>query len=130
MTVTATDYKACVEDIEQAYEFMLAYAAQGRDEEAREGMPIRPQLERLADGLQRLPGLAGTEADRMGEEGAAFVALLDADAGRAATAVSLALATPNISSQLVDNLNASVHVRTLLTDLFLFDEAVKVFRRG
>jgi hypothetical protein len=35
------------------------------------------------------------------------------------------LAQPTISSQLVDNLNASIHLRALLTDLFLIDEALK-----
>jgi hypothetical protein len=34
-----------------------------------------------------------------------------------------------VSSQLVDNLNASIHVRALLTDLFLIDEAVKSLSR-
>jgi hypothetical protein len=29
-----------------------------------------------------------------------------------------------IGSQLVDNLNASMHLRALLTDLFLIDEAI------
>ena len=36
------------------------------------------------------------------------------------------LAQPAIGSQIVDNLNASTHVRTLLTDLFLLDEALKI----
>ena len=31
----------------------------------------------------------------------------------------------SISSQLVDNLNASIHLRTLLTDIFLIDETLK-----
>ena len=31
-----------------------------------------------------------------------------------------------IGSQVVDNLNATTHVRTLLTDLFLLDEAAKI----
>jgi hypothetical protein len=35
------------------------------------------------------------------------------------------LAQPGISSQLVDNLNASIHLRALLTDLFLIDEIVR-----
>ena len=35
------------------------------------------------------------------------------------------IAQPSISSQLVDNLNASIHVRALLTDLFLIDEILK-----
>jgi hypothetical protein len=31
----------------------------------------------------------------------------------------------SISSQVVDNLNASIHLRALLTDLFLIDEVLK-----
>ena len=32
----------------------------------------------------------------------------------------------SIGSQVVDNLNATTHVRTLLTDLFLLDETIKI----
>jgi hypothetical protein len=32
------------------------------------------------------------------------------------------LSKPDISSQLVDNLNASIHLRAVLTDIFLLDE--------
>jgi len=35
------------------------------------------------------------------------------------------LAQSSISSQLIDNLNASIHLRALLTDLFLISEVVK-----
>jgi hypothetical protein len=35
------------------------------------------------------------------------------------------LSRADISSQLVDNLNASIHLRALLTDLFIVDEALK-----
>jgi hypothetical protein len=38
--------------------------------------------------------------------------------------VQLALMQRAIGSQLVDNLNASIHLRALLTDLFLIDEAL------
>jgi hypothetical protein len=34
-------------------------------------------------------------------------------------------AQPSISSQLIDNLNASIHLRALLTDLFLIDEILR-----
>ena len=54
----------------------------------------------------------------------AFLAVLDRDAGSALAAIELVLAQPSISSQLVDNLNASIHVRTLLTNLFLIDEVL------
>jgi len=43
--------------------------------------------------------------------------------------VHLVLVQPSISSQLVDNLNASIHLRALLTDLFLIDEILKAYRR-
>ena len=52
----------------------------------------------------------------------AFLAVLDRDAAASLAAVRLVLAQPAISSQLVDNLNASIHLRALLTDLFLIDE--------
>ena len=45
--------------------------------------------------------------------------------GAALAAVRLVQAQPSISSQLVDNLNASIHLRALLTDLFLLDEILK-----
>jgi hypothetical protein len=37
----------------------------------------------------------------------------------------LVLAQKSISSQLVDNLNATIRLCTLLTDIFLIDEALK-----
>ena len=42
--------------------------------------------------------------------------------------VKVVLSRPGISSQLVDNLNVSTHLRAVLTDLFLLDEAVKSLR--
>ena len=45
---------------------------------------------------------------------------------KAGAAIRLVLAQPAISSQLIDNLNASVHLRTLLTDIFLLDETLKI----
>jgi hypothetical protein len=32
---------------------------------------------------------------------------------------------PGISSQMIDNINASIHVRALLTDVFIIDEVIK-----
>ena len=51
--------------------------------------------------------------------------MLDRDARDSLAAIELVLAQPSISSQLVDNLNASIHLRALLTDLFLIDEILK-----
>ncbi len=43
----------------------------------------------------------------------------------AITAVELVLAQPAIGSQLIDNLNASIHLRALLADLFLVAEILE-----
>jgi hypothetical protein len=51
-----------------------------------------------------------------------FLDVFDADTTKALAAMELVLAQSRISSQLIDNLNASLHVRTLLTDVFLLDE--------
>ena len=40
-------------------------------------------------------------------------------------AIRLVLGQPGISSQMIDNLNASIHVRALLTDVFVVDEILK-----
>jgi hypothetical protein len=55
----------------------------------------------------------------------AFLDALGRDSAVAAASVRLVLAQSGISSQLVDNLNASIHLRAVLTDIFLVDEALK-----
>lgn len=125
------DFAACVEAIESSYEFMLAYAAQGRDKEsaANDGPSIRAFLTSLSGALHAIDGalqdkiksVASDNTDRLG----GFADVLKDDANRAAAAVDLALSVPSISSQLVDNLNASIHLRALLTSLFLADEALR-----
>jgi hypothetical protein len=56
--------------------------------------------------------------------------VLNRDARDSLAAVELVLVQPSISSQLVDNLNASIHLRALLTDLFLIDELLKTRRQA
>jgi hypothetical protein len=118
--------------IEECYEFMLAYAAQGLpgDVGRQSGGQLRGFLQRAVEALS---GLAETYAVVMKEEGLApaeryqdFLVVLDRDARDSLAVVHLVLAQPNISSQLIDNLNASIHLRALLTDLFLIDEILKV----
>jgi hypothetical protein len=111
--------------IEECYEFMLAYAGQGlpRDAAGRDGL-IRDFLSRAA---QALAGLENAYASVVppGEAYAAFQTVLARDARDSLVAVELVLAQPAIGSQLIDNLNASIHLRALLTDLFLIDEILK-----
>ena len=120
------DFRACVDAIESSYEFMLAYAAQGRD---GEGGNIRTQLESLSAGLGAIGDAVQKEIDRAGGENSAqmmqFAAVLAADAGKAKAAVDMTLSTPSIGSQIIDNLNATIHLRALLTSIFLIDEAIR-----
>jgi hypothetical protein len=116
--------------VEEAYEFMLAYAAQGH-QRSTEGDHIRDYLERADAALDGI-GEAALAAAVAGAADPAifrpFVAMLDDDARKARTILQMALAQRAIGSQLIDNLNASIHVRALLTDLFLIDETVAAAR--
>lgn len=117
--------------IEESYEFMLAYAAQGLPGE--EGHPSREQvrefLHRLAEALDGLAENCATLVKQQGRDptgrSQAFFAVLDRDARDSLAAIELVLAQPAISSQLIDNLNASVHLRALLTDVFLIGEVLR-----
>jgi hypothetical protein len=115
--------------IEEAYEFCLAYAAQGR--RGDEGGPSGELRRLLGRALAALDGLAEAAAAELagapGVAGAAqaFLEVVRSDAAKAGAAIRLVLAQGAISSQLIDNLNASIHLRALLTDLFLIDESLK-----
>jgi hypothetical protein len=120
--------------IEECYEFMLAYAAQGlpSDEGSHSGGQIREYLGRA---VKAMSGLAESYATAVKQERLepaqryqAFFAVLDRDAHDSLAAVELVLAQPTISSQLIDNLNASIHLRALLTDLFLLSEIANTQR--
>jgi hypothetical protein len=108
--------------IEECYEYMLAYAGQGVSGQ-NDGL-IRDFLSRAA---QALAGIEKAYESAVSPAGpyAAFQAVLARDARDSLAAVELVLAQPAISSQLIDNLNASIHLRALLTDLFLVDEILK-----
>jgi hypothetical protein len=120
-----------IDAIESGYEFLLAYAAQGRDSDrgAGAGRNVREFLEAMQHALDGLATVVGDCAAEVGADiaavGAPFFAALARDAETARAAVNLVLAQTDVSSQLVDNLNASIHLRALLTDLFLVDEALK-----
>jgi hypothetical protein len=117
--------------IEECYEFMLAYAAQGlpSDEGSQSGKQIREYLGRAVTAISGLAEGCATAIKQEHLESAerfkAFFAVLDRDARDSLAAIELVLAQPSISSQLIDNLNASIHLRALLTDLFLVSEIVR-----
>ncbi len=119
--------------IEECYEFMLAYAGQGlpSDQGSQSGGQLRDFMGRAVNALAGIAECC-TEAVHVNDEGLepagkyqAFIAVLDRDAHDSLAALELVLAQPVISSQVIDNLNASIHLRALLTDLFLIDEILK-----
>ena len=122
--------------IEECYEFMLAYAGQGlaSDGGGGKGGQIREYLQKCDSALTGLADFLTGFVARLNVESmapyGAFMAVIDRDARDARAAVGLVLAQTSISSQLVDNLNASIHLRALLTDLFLIDEVFKAHRRS
>jgi hypothetical protein len=129
--MTSDDLKQRIEAIETGYEFMLAYAAQGRetDKGAAAGRNVREYLDKMVAALDGLGAVINACASGVDPElpkvGAAFFAAVESDARIAIATIRLVLARADISSQLIDNLNASIHLRALLTDLFVVDEALK-----
>ncbi len=119
--MTSTNWSSRIDTIERGYEYLLAYAAQGRQND--EGSEARPRLARAM--FQALDGLGELMTAAVGAErpecGVAFSRLLKQDAAKARGAIGLVLSRPSISSLLVDNLNASIHLRALLTDCFLLN---------
>ena len=128
---TVAELGSRINIIEEAYEFMLAYASQGlsSDQDNDPGRQAREYLKRCDAALTSFGDFLLGFIDRLGLEPAApyraFIGVIDRDARDAQAAIQLVLAQPAISSQMVDNLNASIHLRALLTDLFLIDEVFK-----
>jgi hypothetical protein len=117
--------------IEECYEFMLAYAAQGIPAEAgsSSGEQLREFLKRAVGAISGLAESCELEVKEQGleprERYEAFLRVVERDARDSLAAIELVLAQPSISSQLIDNLNASIHLRALLTDLFLLSDVLK-----
>lgn len=117
--------------VEEAYEFFLAYAAQGlrKEGEGGAGAELRSYLARLDEALTGLEELVLRSADDLGLEPADrfrdFADVVAEDARRAGAAIRLVASRPSISSELVDNLNATIHLRALLLDFFVLGEILE-----
>ncbi len=122
-----------IESIERGYEYLLAYAAQGRQDDA--GTELRETLERCMprwrsrvarDGRvrrrrRRFRRRCGRGRPRRHR---CYLAAVERDAPRRTRRHRPGAGRRAVASLLVDNLNASVHLRALLTDLFLLDQAL------
>jgi hypothetical protein len=111
--------------------FSLACAAQGLASEENTSHPIRDHLRRFDAALTGIRSFFDNCVVRLGlDVGRAaatrsFIEVLERDAASAQSAIRLVLAQASIGSQTIDNLNASIHIRALLTDLFLIDEILR-----
>jgi hypothetical protein len=124
----ATEIERQCETIEACYEFALSYAARGLagEDGSDAGRQLREHLTRAVEAMRGLERSRAETVERErlapAEKCEAFFAVLKRDAASARAAVELVLAQPAIGSQLIDNLNASIHLRALLADLFLVTE--------
>jgi hypothetical protein len=127
-----TDLQLRCETIEACYEFALSYAAQGlpTDEGSPSGKQLRHHLSRAVEALRGIEKSCADAATREqlepSEKYQSFAKILARDAESSLAILDLVLAQPAISSQLIDNLNASMHLRALLTDLFVMTEILQL----
>lgn len=119
------DLAKSIETIEAGYEFLLAYAAQGRPAgaESGPGPHARPTIEGMAEAMQHIAMSLSASDD-------AFELVIVEDCLKAGAALKFLLAQKAIGSEIVDNLNASIHMRAVLTDLFLYSEAINPLDTG
>lgn len=128
--MTRDDLSAHIDALEKAYEFFLSYAALGASDEA--ATKVSGQLREYLGQADTAARALETELPALVEAGGLeppdvyrdMIEVTAADAAKAGAAVRVVLAQETISSQVIDNLNASIHVRALLTDLFLLDDVV------
>jgi len=121
----AAAMRAAFDQSEEAYEFMIAYAAQGRKREVEEGggeSQIRQYIKRFHAALDDLDAALADEFG--GPEGAAFADKFRNDLAVVRSVLGILLSRPSITSDMVDNTNALIAMRAFLTDVFFADQAV------
>jgi len=81
------------------------------------GRKARDVISELDSALQNILGSLDEEL--------AFSSVIEEDIIKTRKALALVATRAQISSELIDNLNASMHLRAVLTDLFLLSEATR-----
>jgi len=118
-----SELEGLIQHLEAGYEFLLAFAAQGREEDLQGGQSARATLVSMTQQLHRLE----SELQNIGHE---FAEITRSDLKKVSAALDLIQGLPEINSELIDNLNASIHLRALLTDLFVLSEANRLSQRA
>jgi hypothetical protein len=113
--------------LERGYDSLLAYAELERKDDT--GSDVRHTLVSMhtaLDGLGALVasvvGADSTEAARVAVD---LISAVTEDARKARGAIALVLSRPAIGSRLVRSLNASSHLRALLSDVMLVDQVLR-----
>ena len=100
-----------IDTIESGYEFMLAYAAQGRDTDrdssgSGAGVELRESLHKMEAALAALGSEVRSAAElQEADLGASedFLQAVEEDAKKALGLIRLVMAQPDVSSMLIDN---------------------------
>ncbi len=123
---TGSECKSCIDNIEEAYEFMLAYAAQGRSEEGAgpDGSHIRLFLKRFVDATESLLVEINKLENDDAQIGEKFYSSFKHDCGFVISVVELLLNNENISSDMIDNTNGLINMRSYLTNIFFLDKVI------
>ncbi|MCE2523870.1 MAG: hypothetical protein J4F49_11755 [Rhodobacteraceae bacterium] len=122
---TARNVRDAFDVIEEAYEFMLAYAAQGRRREGADGAgpsQIRRFLQRFRSATESLTSLLEGIPDD--DAGGAFRERWLTDIQAVQSVIDMLLAQPSITSEMIDNTNGLIVMRSLLTELFFADQVM------
>ena len=116
-----------IDAIESCYEYMLAYAAQGKESDSKDGScsDLRDFLLKMQKALNGLDLVVKDLFDSTSASSDDFLLAFGQDIRVTQGLVSLLIEKDGISSQLIDNVNASIHLRALLTDLFIIDEILR-----
>lgn len=114
-----------IEQIEEAYEYMLAYAAQGRSDEGAgpDGAQIRTFLNQFSKALIKLDD-ATSVIIAENPSAADFIEAFMSESKVMASILKVLLSRENISSEVIDNTNGLISVRAYLTSLFFLDKSV------
>ena len=120
-----TEIRKNIEKIEEAYEYMLAYAAQGRADEGAgpDGAQIRDFLRQFEEALKEIDKHLSAVADTNPASNS-FLEFFKTEGNVMASILEVLLARDNISSEVVDNTNGLISVRAYLTSLFFLDKSV------
>ena len=114
-----------IEKIEETYEYMLAYAAQGRSDEGAgpDGAQIRTFLNQFSEAQTKLNEATPAMIEAI-PDASDFIDAFMSESKVMAAILKVLLSRSNISSEVIDNTNGLISVRAYLTSLFFLDKSV------